>query len=190
MTRARRASRRALALDVLAGVEEAAGDVGTTVEGFLAQEGVEAALQLLTAIAEGQADARGAIEDHDGEAVIISKDLQGLMRGRGNALDMRAHTAADVEQQDQVDRHVFAGEIADVAGLAGFLEEEILGSKSGDGAVAAIYHLGVDAGEGYVALEDNVTIGGGGREEAEGGGDQDRTGDAGHSTLPFQLAIR
>src|SRR5437868_3788953 len=63
----------------------------------------------------------------------------------GDALHMRAHAGADVEEHQHVHRHVFTGEVADGLRTALFAQDEIGDAEAGDGAVIAVHYLGVDA---------------------------------------------
>ena len=47
------------------------------------------------------------------------------------------------------------GEVADFAELAFVAEDEVAGLEAGDGVLATVEHLDVDADEGNVALEGN-----------------------------------
>src|ERR1043166_7622379 len=75
------------------------------------------------------------------------------MSGGGDALDVRLHAAADVEQEEDVDGHVFTLEIADLLRLAVLAENEILGAEAAGGAVVLVDHLRIDAGERDIAAE-------------------------------------
>ncbi len=141
--------------DVIGGVEHASGDVGTAVEAFLAEEIVKFAIHSIADVAELRADAGVAVEDHDSDAVLISEHAEGIVRGVGDALHVGAHAAADVEEEEDVERHVFAGEIADFDDFSLLFENEIFRVETGDGVVVAIEDLDVDADQGYVAVEGN-----------------------------------
>jgi hypothetical protein len=57
---------------------------------------------------------------------------------------MRSHAAADIQQEQYVRRHVFAGKIADRLGPSLLAQDEILGMKVSDGAVRAVDYLRVN----------------------------------------------
>jgi hypothetical protein len=89
------------------------------------------------------------------------------MGRRGDSLNVRAHTGTDIKQQYQVHGHVFACEVTNVAGLAGFLKDEIFRTKAGYGAVTAVYDLRVDPGKGDVTFKYYVSFGCAGGKQAE-----------------------
>ena len=117
------------------------------------------------AAAKRKANARAGVEDHDGDAIVRSENIEGLLRSGGDALDVRLHAAADIEEKQDIDGHILAGKVADGEHASIKTQNEIFSDEAGDGASAAIDDLSVDAGEGNIAFEDSGVIG-----SAENGG--------------------
>ena len=130
---------------------------------------------------ERRADAGGAVEHHNGDAVVLTEESDGVLGGVGDALDVGAHGGADIEQEDDVEGHLFGGEVADFTDLAVVAEDEVLAIECGDGAVVAVHCLDIDAHERDVALEDDIGLHGllGGGEDG-GGQEHGQGGDAKH----------
>ena|SRR5580700_7958021 len=80
------------------------------------------------------------------------------MRRRSDALDMRPHAGADVQEQHDIDRDLFAREIADWLRPALLPQNEILRAKTGDGTVVAVDHLSVYAHKRYVAAKNDIVL--------------------------------
>ena len=78
----------------------------------------------------------------------------------GDALHMRPHAAAHVQQEEHVHGHVFAGEIADGHHAAILAQDEVAGVQMNDGAIARIHHLRVDTDQGHIAAKHHVVVGG------------------------------
>ncbi len=147
-----------LAADVVGGVEHGAGDIGSAIKALLAKQTVEFALHVLRIAVKRQPHARIAIEDHDAHAVVFAEHGQGLAGCIRDALHVRPHTGADIQQKEHVHRHIFAGEIANGNHLAILAEDEVAGMQVSDGAIAGIDYLGIDANQRHIAAENQVVV--------------------------------
>jgi hypothetical protein len=65
------------------------------------------------------------------------------MRSSSHAADVWLHATADIQQQDDVNRHLLVLEIPDLLRLSIHSQDEILGSEIANGMVLTIYYLGV-----------------------------------------------
>ena len=83
----------------------------------------------------------------------------------GDALHMRPHAAAHVQQKQHIHRHIFAGEIAYGHRAAILAQDEVLGVQVNDGAIAGVYYLRVDPDQRHIAVEHHVVAG---RQRSEG----------------------
>src|SRR5260370_32802055 len=100
------------------------------------------------------------------------------MRRVGDALDMRSHAAAYVQQRQDVHGQVLAGKVADLLRPACLAQDEIGDAQPGDGAVVAVDHLGVHSDERNITVEYDVTLLG--REQSGGQGKHQGEDTAGH----------
>jgi hypothetical protein len=94
------------------------------------------------------------VEHHDGDAIRRGENSQGTLRSVCNSPDVRLHTPADVEQQEDVYGHAFGGKVPDGLGLAIHPEHEITRSQTGYRPACEVDNLGIDACHRHVALED------------------------------------
>ena len=156
--------------DIFRRVEQPARDIGAAVKRLVSQQRFHLALDIRLVGAERQTQARGAVEHHDPDAVVFAERLQRLVRRRGDALHVRPHAAADVEQQQQVDRHVLAGEIADLEHLARFAQNEVGDAQPRDRPIVAVDHLCVHPEHVDIAAEDDFVVPGGDQGQSHGGG--------------------
>ena len=81
------------------------------------------------------------------------ENSQGTLRSVRNPLDMRLHAAADVEQQEDIYGHAFAGKVSDGLGLAIHPEHEIIRLQTGYRPALEVDNLGIDARHRHIALE-------------------------------------
>jgi len=95
--------------------------------------------------------------------------MHGLLRRIRDTLHMDPHTAADIQQQQDVNRHVFAREIMDREHPSILAKNEVFGAETSDGAIAMVEDLGVYAYQRDVAAEDDVRVFLGGDQEASEG---------------------
>src|SRR5437763_7674294 len=75
------------------------------------------------------------------------------MRRGSDAPDVRVHAMADIQQQQDVDRHVLALEIPDLLRLSIHSKDKILGAETAHGMVSAIHYLGIDTSQGDIAAK-------------------------------------
>jgi hypothetical protein len=110
------------------------------------------------AIPEWQTNASVRTEHHDRYSIFRVEYVQSLLRRGRDPLHMRLHTAAHVEQRKNVDGHVLAREMADRGDLTVHAENKIAGFEVCDRAAIAIEHLGIDARECNIALENGLIV--------------------------------
>jgi hypothetical protein len=185
----------AFAPDVIGGVEHATGNIGPTVESLLPKQPVKSALHLLAAIVKRQADAGVSIEDHDPHAVVFAEYRQSLAGRIGDALHMRPHTGADIQQKEYIYRHVFARKISDRHLFAILTEDKILDIQVGDGPVAGVDHLGVHANQGYITAENDVVVARHGQEGSTRKGEREKLngtkhGYPGRPKMPYYWIVK
>ena len=143
---------------VIRGVEQTARDIGAAIKRLIPEQRLQLALHVRSIVTERQPDPRLPVEHHDGEAIVLAHGLERIMGRRRDALHVRPHASADVEQQENVDRHVFAGKIFDLAGLAFLAQNEVGYAQSANGAIRSVDHLGVYANQGDVAAEYHLVV--------------------------------
>src|SRR5260370_4239164 len=80
------------------------------------------------------------------------------MKGVSNTLDMRPHAGADVEQQQHIHGHVFAGEVADLLDASLLAQHKVRSAKPGDGAIVAVHYLGVHTHQEDIALKNDWVV--------------------------------
>jgi hypothetical protein len=119
------------------------------------------------------------------------------MRSISHAPDVGSHAAADIQQQDDVNRHLLALEIPDFLRLTIHSQDEILDSEAENGMVSSVHYLGIDTTQGDIAAKSNGRIIGLRGSDSPGGGNQqaycsDRQKDvhALHERPPYELALQ
>jgi len=117
---------------------------------------VQLARYFTVTAAKGQANASGGVEYHDGDAILIRKHVQSFSSSRSNPLDMRLHAAAYIDEQQNIDGHIFAGEVTNGNNFAIDAQHEITAFEASDGPAVPINHLSVDPRHGDVAFEDGL----------------------------------
>ena len=80
------------------------------------------------------------------------------MRSSSHAPDMWLHAMADIQQQDDVNRHPLALEISDLLRLSIHSQNEILGSETANGMVSAIHYLGIDTSQRDITTKSNGRV--------------------------------
>jgi len=65
------------------------------------------------------------------------------VRRVGDPLHVRSHAAAYIQKQQNIQRHVLAGEITDRLGFTLFAEHEILDRQARNGAIVTVDNLRV-----------------------------------------------
>jgi hypothetical protein len=75
------------------------------------------------------------------------------MRCSSYAPDVRLHTTADIQQQDNVNRHPLTLKIPDLLLLSVYSQDEILNSEISNGMVFRIHYLSV-----YASHQDITTV--------------------------------
>lgn len=116
-----------LAADVVSRVEQTTGDIGAATEIFVIEHALKLAIDAGLAAAEVHTDTRSAVENHDGDAVFVTELMHRVMRSGGDALDVRAHAGAHIEQQQQIDRKILGVNALNRHGPALLAEEKIAG---------------------------------------------------------------
>jgi hypothetical protein len=101
----------------------------------------------------------------------------------GDALHVRPHAGADVQQKEDIHGHVFACEVTNRQHLAVYAEDEIAGVKMCDGAIARIHYLGIDADQRHIAMENQVVVPSEQR-SYEGRREQEEISDSEHAGRP------
>lgn len=122
------------------------------------EEIVELALDAVAAVAEGCAEAGGAVEYHDGDPVILAKERDGTLGGVGYPFDVGPHGGTDIQKEKNVEGHFFRGKVANLTLLAVVAEQKVLAIQCGDGTVVAVHNLDIDANQRDVTLEDDVGL--------------------------------
>ena len=78
------------------------------------------------------------------------------MGGRDDALDMRPHAGADVQQEHDIDWQAHGSEISDLLGPAVLTQHKVFRTQIRDGPVVATHNLGVYADQGDITAEHHV----------------------------------
>lgn len=102
---------------------------------------------------EGEEQEELVGEGEDGDAVVWAEFGEGGAGAGCDALDAWLHTAADVEEEDEVEGHFFPGEVADGLRLAVVGQEEVLGVKW-CGVAGLAGDVDIDADEADAPAED------------------------------------
>jgi hypothetical protein len=82
------------------------------------------------------------------------------------------HATADIQQQDDVNRHLLALEIPDLLRLSIHSQDEILDPETANGMVSTIHYLGIDTPQRDIATKSNGRISGLWGCDGRGGGSQ------------------
>ena len=80
------------------------------------------------------------------------------MRSSSHAPDVWLHATADIQQQDDVNRHLLALEIPDLLRLSIHSQDEILDSETANGMVSTIHYLGIDTSQRDIATKGNGRV--------------------------------
>jgi hypothetical protein len=80
------------------------------------------------------------------------------MRSTSHAPDVWLHAMADIQLQDDVNRHLLALEIPNLLRLSIHSQDEILDSETANGMVSAIHYLGIDTPQRDFATKSNGRI--------------------------------
>jgi hypothetical protein len=83
----------------------------------------------------------------------FAQHAQRVVRGGRKPLQLRAHAAAHIEQEHDVERHVLIAEMPNRLQLTILCKQKVFGLQSGDDSLPAIRHLGVDSNQRHVAAE-------------------------------------
>jgi hypothetical protein len=75
------------------------------------------------------------------------------MRSGSHAPDVRLHATADVQEQDDVNRHLLVLKIPDFLRLSIHAQDEILDSEAANGMVSTIHYVGIDASQRDIATK-------------------------------------
>jgi hypothetical protein len=148
----------AFALDIVRGVEHGAGDICSAIEALLAKQAVKFLPHRLRAAVERQSHTRGSIEDHDAHPVFFAEHSQRLPGRIGNALHVRPHAGAHIQQKEYIHGHVFAGEAANGHLAAILAENEVPSSQVSDGAIAGVDYLGVDPNQRHITAKNGFVV--------------------------------
>jgi hypothetical protein len=92
-----------------------------------------------------QTNTGGRVEDHDGNAIVVGQHIQSLVSGRRDPANVRLHTTADIQQEQDVDWHGLAGKISDGQNMPIHSQNKIVRLEPGYDAPISIDHLGIDA---------------------------------------------
>jgi hypothetical protein len=90
---------------------------------------------------------------------VFPEHLHSLVRSRRDPLYMGPHASAHVKEQQNVNRHILAIEIADLLNLSGFTKDEIFRMQARNGAVIAVDYLDVHAHQRHIATEHGLIFG-------------------------------
>jgi hypothetical protein len=112
--------------DVLRSVQQRVGDPRSAVETLRSQDIMQLTDNLAVIAIERQPDFGPGIEDHDGHPILGGQNPQCLSGCIGDALHVRLHAPADIKQQQYVDRHVLAGEIANRLDFSVHSQDEVI----------------------------------------------------------------
>jgi hypothetical protein len=134
-----------MVLNIAGRSDERTSDASATIEAFGTNEVIQFSSDFIAAVGKGQAFPSAGIENHDRDAVLFGEDVEGLLGGIGNALDMRTHATADVQEQKDINGHVFAVEVLDRLDLAVYAQNKIAGLQTSDSAPIAVDNLSIDA---------------------------------------------
>jgi hypothetical protein len=145
-------------LHVGCGIQQGICNVSAAIETFMAHDPFQLVAQLIAILQERHSNPRRRIENHDCEAIVTSQYSHRFVRRVRNSLDMWPHTPADVEQEQNIDRHVFAGEITDLLRAPLRNQDEIVRSQPANRAIVVIHNLRVDPDKGHIAAEDQSVV--------------------------------
>jgi hypothetical protein len=81
------------------------------------------------------------------------QNIQGVLGRISHAFHVRPHTAADIEQKENVDGHALAVEHFDGGNFAIDAKNKIARLQAGYGAAVLVENLGIYTRKGNVALE-------------------------------------
>ena len=80
------------------------------------------------------------------------------MRSGSHAPDVWLHATADIQQQDDVNRHLLALEIPDLLRLSIHTQDEILDSETANRMASTIHYLGIDTSQRDIATKSNRRV--------------------------------
>src|SRR5216684_2327529 len=116
--------------EILGGIVHACQQVRSSTE-FSAQNSfVDGSLHCSQVFCEWRYDLRGPVKRHDGNSIASMQFGQRRVSGDSYPFHFWTHAAADIEQEDQIQRHLFLRKIKYVPRLAVIFDGEILFVKS------------------------------------------------------------
>ncbi len=149
-----------LMLDVIGRRDHRAGYERSAMEGLEAKNAVKRACYVRVAAAEAEFHSRTGIKDHHRNAIVRRENIQSLLRRVCDPLDVRLHASADIDEQKNIDGHVFTRKVANGDRLTVQPEDKVAFTEASDDVAVRIDNLGVHARHRYIALENYGIVGG------------------------------
>src|SRR5438552_6424223 len=110
------------------------------------------------AVAKRQTHTRMRIENHDSDTIFRGKHVQRLLSGRCNTCNVRLHATADIQQQQDVNWHVLASEVANRHNMPIDSQNEIARLQASYCMPALIKHLCINSRQRNVTFESDSSI--------------------------------